>query len=187
MNLLYVKIPKTGTTSIKKALRISDDQYKTMAYYKQINKHYDISFTFVRNTYTRLVSWFRHHDSLQIDDFRNWVNNGYPTTWGSDWLCSWQENNPLNQMTWICDNNDNVIVDFIGRMENIEDDYNKLCKMANIDNPNKLEHLIPPPHTKQSEETKIFNPKDYYDLETKNKVELDFKKEIQYFNFEFFK
>jgi len=33
----------------------------------------------------------------------------------------------LPQLDWVSDNNDNLIVDFIGRFENLDEDFSKIC------------------------------------------------------------
>ena len=185
MSVLYIKIPKTATTTIKRALNLEHlNGYPT---YQRVNPSKDVySFTFVRNTYKRLVSWFRHHNGVDIEEFREWVKNDYPHNWKSDWIARGQENNPLNQMNWITDTDGNVVVDFIGTVGNIDEDYKQLCEELEIENPNPLPHLIPTPEVEEAKKQKDFNPKDYYDEETRKKVEEDFKEEIEYFNFKFF-
>ena len=186
MKLLYVKIPKTATTTIKNALNMEHiGGYPTIARTNP-SKEDTYSFTFVRNTYKRLVSWFRHHNGVDIEEFREWVKNDYPHSWKRDWIASWQENNPLNQMNWITNKEGDVVVDFIGKVGNIEEDYKQLCEELEIDNPKPLPHLIPTPEVEETKKQTDFNPKDYYDDETRKKVEEDFKEEIEYFNFKFF-
>lgn len=185
MKSIYIKIPKTATTTIKRALNLENlNGYPT---YQKVNPPKDVySFTFVRNTYKRLVSWFRHHNSVDIQKFREWVKNDYPHHWGNDWIAGGQENNPLNQMNWITDIDGNVSVNFIGKVGNIEEDYKQLCKELEIENPNPLPYLIPTPEVEEAKKQKDFNSIDYYDEETRKKVEEDFKEEIEYFNFKFF-
>jgi len=185
MKALYVKIPKTATTTIKEALQINTSGYPT---YARTNPSKDVySFTFVRNTYIRLVSWFRHHNGVDIHEFREWVKNDYPHFWKRDWVANWQENNPLNQMNWITNQEGDVVVDFIGKVSNIEEDFKELCEELDIKNPPKLQHIIPKAESKETRKQTNYNPKDYYDEETRKKVERDFKEEIEYFDFKFFK
>ena len=184
MKALYVKIPKTATTTIKEALQINTSGYPT---YARTNPSKDVySFTFVRNTYIRLVSWFRHHNGVDIHEFREWVKNDYPHFWKRDWVANWQENNPLNQMNWITNQEGDVVVDFIGKVSNIEEDFKELCEELDIKNPPKLQHIIPKAESKETRKQTSYNPKDYYDEETRKKVEEDFKEEMEYFNFKFF-
>jgi len=74
IKVLFIKIPKTGSTSVRTALNLPAGHH-TLGLYKELNAKYDYSFTFVRNTYTRLVSWYRFHHDYEIDGFRKWVND----------------------------------------------------------------------------------------------------------------
>ena len=37
------------------------------------------------------------------------------------------------QYTFVCDENDNIVMDFIGKMENLNTDFNTVCKHLNIE------------------------------------------------------
>jgi len=187
---LFIQIPKTGSTSIRTILK-TPSGHQTLAYWNEIKHPYDYSFAFVRNTYTRLVSWYRHEYNQDIKGFREWVQNGCKVEWGSDWIASWQENNPMNQMNYITDKDGNVVIDFIGFFENIQDDYLEVCNQLDIENPPKLIKIIPRPfNSKNRKDLKTtsfsYNAKEYYDDKTKEMVDNLFSEEIEYFNFKFF-
>ncbi len=78
------------------------------------------------------------------------------------------------QYDFIMDNNDNLLVDFVGRFENLESDFAKVCKKIGVEAP------LPKTNT-----TKHKPYQEYYDEETKAKVEEIFHKDIEYFNYEF--
>jgi len=79
-------------------------------------------------------------------------------------------------------------VDFIGFFENIKEDYLEVCNQLNIENPPLLTKIIPKPFHKTKKQTTFsYNAREYYDIETKEKVDELFKEEINYFNFKFFK
>lgn len=185
---LFIRIPKTGSTSIGAALN-TPRGHLTLAYFQERNIHYDYSFAFVRNTYTRLVSWYRYHHDNEINGFREWVQDGCPTEWDDDWIAHWQDNNPLNQMLYIKNEQGNVDVDFIGFFENLKEDYLEVCNQLDIQNPPLLTKIIPkrPNSTKREKTQFSYNSREYYDIETRNKVDELFKEEINYFKFKFFK
>ena len=183
--VLHIAIPKTGSSSIKKVFNTPYQSHKTIGYFIENGPIFDYSFTFVRNTYSHLVSWYRFHHSMDIQEFRKWVHNGFEVKWGRDWLASWEENDPLNQMTWIKDKDGNVIVDYIGRFENLEEDYLDLCNHLGIENPKKLPKINPRTSIRNHQSLNNSDYKEYYDLETRNIVEEKFGEEIEFFNFEF--
>lgn len=183
--VLHIAIPKTGSSSIKKAFNTPYESHKTLGYFIENGPTFDYSFTFVRNTYSHLVSWYRFHHSMDIQRFRKWVTSGFYVEWGTDWLASWQENDPLNQMTWIKDRDGNIVVDYIGRFEHLEEDYLDLCNQLGIKNPKELPRVIPRPIIKQHQSLNDSDYKKYYDLETRNIVEEKFREEIEFFNFQF--
>lgn len=182
---LFIRIPKTGSTSIGEVLK-TPKGHQTLAYFQERNINYSYSFAFVRNTYNRLVSWYRHEYGNGVTSFRKWVDDGCPVAWGNDWHADWQENNPMNQMSYIKNKDGNIGVDFIGRFENIENDYLQVCSNLGIDPPPKLPKIVPSPFHKKKQNTFTYNAFDYYDLETREKVDELFSEEIEYFNFKFF-
>lgn len=137
-------------------------------------------FTFVRNTWDRILSWyFYHRDSEKISpykdmSFREWIKRGMPIhkTW---FWKKWQKeggSDPLNQMEYISDE-----LDFIGRFENLENDFEKVLDWIGIKY-SKLPHL---------RKTKKRDYRNFYDEETRKLVERKFKEEIEYFGYRFYK
>lgn len=187
LKILFIRVPKTGSTSIGHVLQ-TPNGHQTLSYFKEEGYEFDYSFAFVRNTYTRLVSWYRHEYGHNIEGFRQWVQDGCGVDWDDDWIASWQDNNPMDQMLYIKNKEGKVDVDFIGFFENIENDYLEVCNQLGIDTPPKLVKVIPKPfHATKEKTTFSYNAREYYDIETKEKVDELFKEEINYFNFKFFK
>jgi len=187
IKVLFIKIPKTGSTSIRTALNLPAGHH-TLGLYKEVDAKYDYSFTFVRNTYTRLVSWYRFHHDYEIDGFRKWVENGCPVSWGDGWFASFQDNKPLDQMLYIKNKEGNVDIDFIGFFENIKEDYLELCKELDVTEPPMLTHIIPKRSNLPKNHQTIFSydAKEFYDDKTKQLVDILFNEEIEYFKFKFF-
>lgn len=184
--ILFIRIPKTGSTSIGTALN-TPDGHETLGYFQENDIEYDYSFAFVRNTYTRLVSWYRHEYGHDIEGFRKWVQRGCHVTWDADWIASWQDNNPMDQMLYIKNKEGKIDIDFIGFFENIKEDYLEVCNQLDINPPPQLTKIIPRPFHKESNKTEFrYDAREYYDDETRKKVDELFKEEIDYFKFKFF-
>lgn len=152
--LLFVHIPKSAGISIHKSLfkinspghftsgsackeRFTDQEWKQL--YK---------FTFVRNPYTRLYSAYnylatggrqtkldkKYQEELNsYTNFEDFVLKGLKSAINKEIL------HFIPQMKLITDDKDNLIVDFIGKFENLEDDIKKLSKKTPKKIPIELE------------------------------------------------
>lgn len=190
--LIFIHIPRTGGTSIEKAL-CGKDWFNIHAPSKHLNaysakkiysEYWDkyFKFTFVRNPWDRMVSMLKY-------------GNFYGVGMSSDKICM------KNYLTYFesieydkrffnlkqfedfqkLDNSvyRNIIgeeMDFIGRFENLQEDYNEICKQCNIKE-NKL------PLMENSPERLHY--REYYDQENKNLVAEKYKLDIKMFNYEF--
>ena len=187
---IYVHINKTAGTSIMNALAkysdSADDQQHEMLYRilpsdgfsnkrglnlisqcKQSPKSY-FKFTFVRNPYERLVSAWKYA-------VKHWNFNGnfkdfleHETNEG--WQMSY-----WNQLDWITNKKNEVKVDFIGKFENLQEDFNIICDKIEISQ-------IELPHKNKSKHKPYHK---YYDNNTRSVVAEKYAKDIEYFNYEF--
>jgi len=79
------------------------------------------------------------------------------------------------QLDWILNDDGKLFVDFIGRYENLQQDFGKVCD--NIGLPRQV--LL---HTNKTRHRPYW---DCYDENTKNIVATKYKKDIEYFGYEF--
>ena len=77
----------------------------------------------------------------------------------------------IDQHKFITDNNGNIIVDFIGRFENLYNDFKKAFGLDLINY--------------KINSSKHNDYKEYYDSETKSLVEECYKKDLELFKYEF--
>ena len=90
----------------------------------------------------------------------------------------WQE-----QYKFVLDKKGNILVDFIGRFENFENDVCYVLRILNnqTSSTDKI-HFETMPHLNQSSRTHYY---EYYDSESKEIVEHLYKKDIELFNYTF--
>ena len=113
-------------------------------------------FCFVRNPWDRLVSYYiAQNIQVPFDEYA--------------------KNNLDCQFNWIQKNNKELGVDFVGKTENLQEDFNKVCDSIGID---KFEL----PHRNKSQRSMY---QDYYSKESKQSVFKNYKKDIDMFNYKF--
>jgi hypothetical protein len=101
---------------------------------KRYNLDQKFVFTFVRNPYTRVVSWFYYHKHKR-GKYKNltlseWIQQGCPSTWTRQNATDWQAEalTPLLQRNFTAAEKK---VDFVGKLENFEEDCQRLVKILN--------------------------------------------------------
>lgn len=178
---IFIRIPKTGGNSLQRSMKENWGHYSA-EYCKSIFSEQEwensFKFTIVRNPYSRLVSWY-HYNILKYPyntmSFKEWVMNDYPHHLNHDYETNVQPENPVSQLGWITNNEGEIIVDYYGKIENIENSIKEISnqttiKFDSIGRLNKSNHK---------------GYKSYYDDTTINKVAKDFKKELELFNYNF--
>lgn len=186
--VVYLNNPKVACTSIKESIfgkqpdihLLPDNSTEELsiemkAYYK---------FTFVRNPYKRLVSCFedkciQHPDDecwntyllsriFRIRDFSQFVRRVYLLP------DSWAEPHFAGQYRLIYDKGNKCLVDFVGNIENIEEEYELIRERFN---------LLPLEHTNRAASKTGKNWMDYYTPFTAKLVYWKYKKDFDTFGY----
>ena len=125
-------------------------------------------FAFVRNPWDRVVSWYMFSKSLENpDQSRDLTGIGfkeYIKKFGNIW-----SNEQQDQYKFV------GCCDFIGRYENLQNDFNIICDKIKI----------PQQKLPRKNATKHKHYTEYYDDETKRIVAERFAKDIEHFNYKF--
>lgn len=177
---IFIHINKTGGTSIARALNLVLEHKTSLQKITEVGQskwNNSYTFAFVRNPWDKVVSHYHYRiqtnqTGLGVEpiEFREWVHLAYG------------QQNPkyydkpimfMPQSDWITDQDGSILVDFVGRFENINEDFESICRSI------KRNDLCLP-HVKSS---KRGNYRDYYDQETAKIIEKWFSKDL--YNFEY--
>jgi len=182
---IFVHIIKTGGTSIERFFKKGGGTKHQFAkkYKEQVdNKKWEdyFKFTFVRNPWDKMVSQYfyiqRNNNGNYHLTFREFILafESCPETDYIDGIGIPVKFNPI-QSPWIYDDMGNCMVDFVGRFENYERDFNVICDKIRIPH-QKLPYYNTSDHKHYSE---------YYDKDTQKIIEEKFANDIKHFGYEF--
>jgi len=169
--LIFIHIPKTAGTSIERVLGGGGhlgilpikEYFDRNAFQGEKFEDY-FKFTFIRNPWDRLVSYFFYFGGKE-KNFKRYVMEELDL----------KDITRMPQYKFICDNKKNIMVDYIGRFENLSNDWKVICDKINI----PIKEL---PIARKSEHK---NYRFYYDKETKDRISKLYKEDIKLFNYEF--
>ena len=222
LKTILVRIPKTASTSINKHLYVCDCQQRDFgkkprparvcASSMEAYKHntiietralcpkelYGISYkvAFVRNPWDWVLSYYWHYgeEFMRENTFRDFLS-GIPETLLKP-RCDrlpWHNIMPqMPQYEYIINENGEIEVDFIGKYENLHEDWRQLCSKLGIDK-NKWakrgSHLTRAatlilPHENRNPVSRKYYRNYYTDVEIEMVYNL-YKKDINMFNYEF--
>ena len=92
-----------------------------------------------------------------------------------DWLYWYVENIKGTQKEMIVDSSGSIGVDFVGKLENYQSDFNRICDRLKISR-------IKLPHVNQS---KHKNYTKYYNNDTRKMIAEHYAEDIEYFGYDF--
>jgi len=184
-------MPKTGSTSVQEALPKSkhDEHLGHRRLHRDINKRTKnyFKFTFARNPWDWLLSNYFWKCRIELKEHGrcwpclSWSCQGHQQSHSfREWVLShkgqipWLKTQPI-QYDWISDRGGNDLTDFIGRFENLQQDFNVVCDKIGIPR-YQLPHKNKSKHKHYTE---------YYNDETKQIVAEKYAKDIEMFGYEF--
>lgn len=135
-------------------------------------------FAFVRNPWDRTVS--EYHWYLKRSpkcSFDEWCEGLESRIKLNTMISIYEIGHNIPQHKFICDDGDNIKVDFCGRFENLESDFKKVCDILN--KPVKLSH------SKNTAAKERKNYRDYFGTKTKTIIKRIYEKDIDIFKYTF--
>jgi len=194
---IYVRIPRTGSTSISTMLRTSRNDNGWPHFYASLLRdligqdEYDkrLVFASVRNPWDRLVSWYMFNcNDYRADEqqskfyrklgFKNWIMQGCPHHGWRPHHFAHQPKDTISQLSWITDEDGKIIVDKIIRLENLKEDFESIGKELGIQ-PRPIVKMNISPKRQYKDYRK------YYDSESAQKVVELYGDDIRHFKYEF--
>ena len=186
--IIFIHMPKTAGISLVKSIfgDVTLEGHRSVSFYKQVfgNRYSDFfTFTIVRNPWDRLYSAYKFlekggmniHDKNAFEthlsiyrDFEDFVLNGLNEK------IIWEIMHLIPQHEFVCDKNGKIIVDHIGRFENLNKSIEKINDILKSDC--KLEH-----HNKTDKK----DYKDIYSAQMIEKVHQIYQKDIDIFEYSF--
>ena len=192
---VYIRIPRTGSTSISKMLR--GDKLAWPHFYASLARDlmgkeaYDSRLTFasVRNPWDRMISWFLFYSNDYRADpdqaeiykklgFKGWIMNECPHSHTSPHHFAHWPKDPISQLNWIIDDQGEIIVDHIVRLESLYQDFEEIRDKLGLPR-----IVLPRLNTSSKREHQDYRK--YYDWESKEKVREMYGDDIRYFNYQF--
>jgi hypothetical protein len=148
-------------------------------------------FSFVRNPWARLVSEYRYRNFLSHKSFKDFVMNKLPAPGRDD-----KYRHIMPQTDMLYDKAGNLLVDFVGRFEHLQQDFDQVSKHLGFEN-SDLPHVNS--SDKKSRELRrkvrnflrrngeggLRNYVDFYDDETHETVSKLYRTDIENFGYKF--
>ena len=180
--------PARGT---EKLAHLSASEYVDCGYLPQQEFSAYFKFSFVRNPWSRILSEYRYRNYFHHLSFRDFVLNKLPRPGWDD-----QYRHVMPQYDMLHDRQGNLLVDFVGRFESLQQDFDRVCERLGI-----VDSSLP--HRNRSDkksrdlkrklrnflfmngENRFQNMAEFYDDETREAVMEYYRKDIDTFGYEF--
>ena len=148
-------------------------------------------FTFVRNPWTRILSEYRYRNYFHHRSFRDFVLHRMPRPGWDD-----KYRHVMPQYDMLHDAEGRLLVDFVGRFESLQSDFDRVCERLGIDE-SRLPHRNPSDKKSRDLRRRVRNwiyfngengyrgPDDFYDDQTREAVARYSRRDIETFGYDY--
>lgn len=213
---IFFGIPKVASRSFYTAFVINNKDSFDIEWYEKRNAFFEAkerypdyySFSFVRNPWSRAVSCYNSKiaDNIigkraRILSFYKGLKGGMAFSHFVEWLDSNEGQDHIADRHWIsqykflCDDNDELICNFVGKYETLEDDWKSICQDIGLEYfqlPQRgfvsSEGVTKNPQLSENNAKSNIQKTDYhsfFDDETKTLIAKRYSKDIEMFGYEF--
>ena len=190
---IFLHIPKCGGTSVESTFGAWSNNHSENYFYLGNNRQHCLlneildehpecsnyfKFAFIRNPFSRIVSEYNYilsnFKKLKNLSFKEFILNleYYFKNFAYEY-------HSLSLCDYLVNKEGEIVVDFVGRLENFQDDFNKVCDNINMPN------LTLPHAMKSSNNSNKKHYTEYYNDETREIVAQQYAKDIEYFDYQF--
>lgn len=180
--------PAKGT---EKLSHLSATEYVQCGHVSQEEFSGFYTFSFVRNPWARLVSEYRYRNFLSHKNFKDFVMNKLPSPGRDD-----KYRHVMPQTEMLYDQSGNLLVDFVGKFESLQQDFDKVCRHLGFDE-SALPHVNSSDKRSRDLRRRVRNflhrngesglngYVDFYDAETREFVSNLYRADIENFDYSF--
>jgi len=180
--------PARGT---EKLSHLSAAEYVQCGHVSQQGFSDFYKFSFVRNPWARLVSEYRYRNYLSHRSFKDFVMNKLPAPGRDD-----KHRHIMPQTEMLCDHDGNLLVDFVGKFEQLQQDFNKVCKhlgfgysrLSHVNSSDKKSRELRRKTRNllyRNGENNLRSYVDFYDVESREFVTNLYRQDIDNFGYDF--
>ncbi len=180
--------PARGT---EKLSHLSAAEYVSCGHISQQDFDRYYKFSFVRNPWSRLVSEYRYRSFLSHKSFKDFVMNKLPNP---GWDDKYRHVMPQTEMLY--DDNGHLLVDFVGKFETLQQDFNQVCEQLGFAE-SRLPHINSSDKKSRdlrrkarnilhrNKESGLQKYTEFYDTETREFVSELYRTDIENFDYSF--
>ncbi len=188
---LYLQNNDDPALGTEKLAHLSAAEYVDCGHVNQEEFSGFFKFSFVRNPWSRILSEYRYRNYFHHLSFRDFVLNKLPKPGWDD-----KYRHVMPQYDMLYDQQGKLLVDFVGRFETLQQDFDRVCEHLGITD-SLLPHRNPSDKKSRDLKRKIRNylymngenqrrdVAEFYDDETRVAVAEYYRKDIKTFGFEF--